>query len=70
MVGFSFYCTNNTNFGYKTFLASNSKSEAGKPGARCCTSNNYVNLDKHSAVLFPFIFVIFNLVYWTYFVLI
>jgi len=50
--------------------ASNSKSEAGKSGARCCTSNNYVNLDKHSAVLFPFIFVIFNLVYWTYFVLI
>ena len=37
---------------------------------KCCSKRSRVlELDKNSAVVFPAIFVIFNFVYWTYFVM-
>ena len=37
---------------------------------KCCSKRSRVlELDKNSAIVFPAIFVIFNFVYWTYFVM-
>lgn len=33
------------------------------------TENKVVELDRKSSYLFPAVFIIFNLVYWTYFIL-
>ena len=37
----------------------------------CCSNRSRIlQLDKNSAVLFPAIFLVFNLIYWAYFVMI